>query len=70
MYRIERRCIKGLGGKSGGKEPIGRPRPRWEGKIKINFKEVVLGHIMHRLDSGYRESWRAFVNAVTKLRVP
>jgi hypothetical protein len=33
-------------GEKGGKEPIGRPRPRWEDNIEINLKEVGWGHIM------------------------
>jgi len=62
--------MQGLGGESGGKEPIGRSRPRWEDNIKIHLKEVVWGHIIGWPGSGYRDSWRAFVNAVTNLWVP
>jgi hypothetical protein len=70
MYRRERRCVQGLSGESGGKEPIGRRRRRWEDNIKILLKEVVWDHIMDWPCSGYRDSWRAFVNAVMNLRVP
>jgi len=70
MYRRERRFIQGLVGKNGGKEPIGRPRPKWEDNIKINLKEVGWGHIMDWPGSGYRDRWRAFVNAVMNLWVP
>jgi hypothetical protein len=45
MYRTEMRCIEGLGGsgESGGKEPIGRPRPRWEDNIKKLILKKCLG---------------------------
>jgi len=31
-------------GRPEGKRPLGRPRPRREGDIKIDIKEVGLGH--------------------------
>jgi hypothetical protein len=30
-------------GKPGGKRPLGRPRHRWEGNIKMDLQEVVCG---------------------------
>jgi len=59
-----------LGGQNGGKEPIGRPRHRWEDNIKINLKELGWGHIMDWPGSGHRDRRRAFVNAVMNVRVP
>jgi len=32
-------CI-GLGGETGGKEPLGRPRRRWVDNIRKNLQEV------------------------------
>jgi hypothetical protein len=30
----------GGGEEAEGKKPLGRPRSRWEGNIKMNFKEI------------------------------
>jgi hypothetical protein len=38
-----KRRVEGLGGEIWGKEPLGRPRRRWEDNIKIDFKEVGCG---------------------------
>jgi hypothetical protein len=57
-----------LVGKPEGKIPLGKHRHRWEGNIKMNFKEVgwtLTGPIWLRI----RDRWRAGVNAVTNLRV-
>jgi len=34
------RCAQGSNGETGGKEPFGRPRRRWEDNIKIDLREV------------------------------
>jgi hypothetical protein len=57
-------------GRPEGKRPLWRPRRRWENKIMMDFRGV----------GGYcgdwiglakdRESWRALVRTVMKLRVP
>jgi hypothetical protein len=57
-------------GKSKGKRPLGRPRHRWEGNIKMDVKEMgcrVMDWIELAQD---RERWRALVNAVMNFRVP
>jgi hypothetical protein len=36
VYRI-------LVGKPEGKRPLGRPRPRWEGEIKMDLREIGWG---------------------------
>jgi hypothetical protein len=36
VYRV-------LAGKPEGKRPLGRPRHRWEGNLKMDFQEVGLG---------------------------
>ena len=59
-----------LVGKPEGKKPLGRPRPRWENKIKMDLQEVgceVMEWITVAQD---RDRWRLFVNAVMNLRVP
>jgi len=56
-------------GKPEGKEPIERPRRRWEDNIKMDLQEVGCGG-MDWIDLAQdRDSWRALVNVVMKLRV-
>ena len=43
MLGGEERRIQVLVGKTGGKIPLGRPRRRWEGNIKMGLREVVCG---------------------------
>ena len=68
--RGERRgAYRALVGKPEGMRPLGKPRRRWEGNIKIDLQEVEW-----RIDwidvAQDRDSWRALVNAVKNLRVP
>jgi hypothetical protein len=53
-----------------GKRPLGRPRRRWEGNIKMDLREIGIdGTNWIRLaQDGVH--WRAFVNTVMNLRVP
>jgi hypothetical protein len=37
----QERCIQGFGGATSGKEPLGRPRNRWD-DIKMDLQEVGL----------------------------
>jgi hypothetical protein len=42
-YGREERRIEGFNGENGGKEPLGRPRRRWEDNIKMDIHEVGCG---------------------------
>ena len=66
MYGVEERVLMG---KPEGKRPLGRPRPRWEDNIKMDFQEVgcwVVDWTELALD---RDRWRALVNALMNLGV-
>ena len=58
-----------LTGKPSGKRPLGRPRRRWEGNIRMDIKEIVIT-AGNWVDSAQdRNYWRALVNAALNLRV-
>ena len=62
VYRV-------LVGKPGGKRPLGRPRHRWEGNIKMDLQEVRCGGTEWIELAQDWDRWRALVNAVLNLRV-
>jgi hypothetical protein len=52
------------------KRPLGRPRHRWQGNMKIDLQEFGWG-FMDWIDMAQdRDRWRTLVNAVMNLRVP
>jgi len=57
-------------GKNKKKRPMGKPRRRWEDNIKMDLQEVGCGGMDWIKLAWDRNSWRALVNAVMKLRVP
>ena len=57
-------------GKPEGKRPFGRPRHRWEGKIKMEFQEVGCEGMDWIKLAQDRDRWRALVNEVINLWVP
>jgi len=64
------RCVHGFGGETWGKEPLGRPRCRWEDNIKMDLQEVGCGG-MDWIDLAHdRDRRRALVNEVMNLGVP
>jgi hypothetical protein len=52
------------------KRPLGRPRHKWEGNIKMDLHEVVCGGVDWIALPRNTDRWRALVNAVMNLRVP
>jgi hypothetical protein len=72
MYHVRGReggAYRVLVGKPEGKRPLGRPRDRWEGNIKMDLKEVGWG--MDWIDLAQeRDRWQPLVNAVMNLRAP
>jgi hypothetical protein len=62
MYKV-------LVGKPEGKRLVGRPRLRWEDRIRMDLGEIGLGGVdWIRLDQD-RDLWQSVVSAVMKLRV-
>jgi len=63
VYRV-------LLGKPEGKRPLGRPRLRWVGNIRMDFQEVGCGYMdwIGRVQD--RDRLRTLVIAVMNLRVP
>jgi len=69
--RGERRGLcRVLVGKPERKRPLGRLRLRWEDDIKKELQEVEHGGMDWIEVAQDRDSWRALVNAVMKLRFP
>jgi hypothetical protein len=57
-------------GRPEGNTPLGRPRCRWMGNIKMDIREIGCdGMDCIDLAQG-RDQWRALVNTVINLRVP
>jgi len=69
-YRGEERSIQGFGGEIVGKDPLGRPRRRWEDNIKMDLQEVGCGGMDWVELAQDRDRWRALVNLVKNLLVP
>ena len=65
-----RSAFKILTGTPTEKRPLGRPRRRWEGNIRIDIKEIGV-HTRKWVDSTQdKNQWRALGNAEFNLRVP
>jgi hypothetical protein len=57
-------------GKPDGKSPLGRPRRRWVGNIKIGLREIGWDGIDWIDLAQDRGQWRALVSVVINLWVP
>jgi hypothetical protein len=58
-----------LVGKPEGKRPLGRPRRRWAGNIKLDLRETGWDG-MDRIDLAQdKDQWKALMNTVMNLRV-
>jgi hypothetical protein len=66
----KRNVYRLLVGKPEGKGPLGRPRRRWIGNIKMDILERGLSVVDWICLAQDRYRWRALVNSVMNLRVP
>ena len=65
-----RSAFKILKGKPTGNKPLGRPRCRCEGNIRMDLKGISIT-ARNSVDSAQdRDYWRALVNVTLNLRVP
>jgi hypothetical protein len=65
-----RRVYRVLVGRSEGKRPLGRPRPKWENNIKMDLREIWIDGTNWIRLAQYNVQWRAFVSTLMKLGVP
>jgi hypothetical protein len=65
----ERKVYKVLVGKPEGKRPLGRPKRRWEDRMRMDLREIGLGGVDWTRLSQDRDQWRAVVSAVMNLLV-
>jgi len=63
VYRV-------LVGKAERNRPLGGPRSKWEGNIKLDLQEVVCWAMEWIELAQDRDRWRAVVNAIMNFRVP
>jgi hypothetical protein len=59
-----------LVGRPEGRRPLGRPRRRWEGNIKMDLRETGFGDVDWIDLAQDRDRWRNLVNTVMNLLVP
>jgi hypothetical protein len=66
----KRNVYRLLAGKPEGKRPLGRPRRRWIGNIKMDLLEIGLNVLDWTSLAQDRYRWRALVNSAMNLRFP
>ena len=66
----ERGAYRILVRKPDGKRPLGRPRRRWVGNIRMDLQEVGCGYVDWIGLAQDRDRWRTAVSAVMNLWVP
>ena len=59
-----------LVGKPEGKKPLGRPRPKWEDNVKMDFREVGGDPGVCLALAEDRDQLRPYGRAVMNLRIP
>jgi hypothetical protein len=64
-----RKLYKVLVGKPEGRRPLGRPRRRWEDRVRMELREIGLGGVDWIRLAQDRDRWRAIVSVVMNLRV-
>jgi hypothetical protein len=65
----ERGAYRVLVGKPERNRPLGRPRRRWVGNIRMDLQEVRCGYVDWIGLAQGTDSWRTLVSAVMNLRV-
>jgi hypothetical protein len=68
--REKRNAYGILVGKPEEKRPLGKPRRRWMGSIKMGLREIEWDGMDYIDLAQDRDQWRALVNTVMNLRVP
>jgi hypothetical protein len=66
----KRNAYRILVGKPEGKRPLGRPRRRWVGNIKMDLREIGWDGVDWIDLAQDRDQWRALLNTVMNLWVP
>jgi len=66
----ERGAYRVLVGKPEGKSPLGRPRRRWVGNIRMDLQAVGCGYVDWIGLAQDRDKWRTLLRAVMNLRFP
>jgi hypothetical protein len=64
----KRDVYRALVGKPEGKRPLGRPRRRWEGNIKMDLQELECEGMGWVDIAQHKDGWLTLVNAVMKMR--
>jgi hypothetical protein len=65
----ERKVYKVLVERPEEKRPLGRPRHRWEDRIRMDLREISFGGVDWIRLAQDRDRWRVVVSAVMNLRV-